>query len=84
MKSIYKCSKYGFLEIEHTCELDKSLVELATLCVHGVHGTAFVEKEKILHVIFDPTITNLNEISQAIVLTSCEILLHKEIENSLE
>ncbi len=83
MKSIYRSSKYGFLKVG-TCELDKSLVELAALCIHGVYGTAFVEKEKILHIIFNPTITNLNEISQTIMLTGCEILLHEEMENSLK
>lgn len=72
MKSIYKCSEYGFLEVEHDQELDKSLVELATSCVQGVYGIAFVEKEKILHVIFDPTITDLDEISHAIILSGCE------------
>jgi hypothetical protein len=73
LKSIYRCSKYGFLEVDHICDLDRSLIELAILCIHGVYGTAFVEEEKKLHIIFNPTITNLNEISQAILLIGLNI-----------
>lgn len=77
LKSIYRCSKYGFLVVDHVCELDESLVELAALCIYGVYGAAFVEKEKKLHIIFNPTITNLNEISQAIMLIGSKICSHK-------
>lgn len=68
MKSIYRCSTYGFLEIENTCPVDKTGIELSASCVSGVYGAAFIPGESRLHVIFNPEKTNLYEINCAIAL----------------
>lgn len=70
MKSIYRCSAYGFLEIEDVCLADQADVELAVLCVSGVYGACFAGNDKKLHVIFNPERTNLYEIGCAIALIS--------------
>lgn len=63
MESIYRCSAYGFLEIEETCETDKADIELAASCVSGVYGASFIASQGRLHIIFNPKKTSLHEIS---------------------
>jgi|GEM_PF-2978413 len=77
MKSIYRCSKYGFLEIKDFNEADKADIELAALCVNGVYGASLVIDNKKLHLIFNPENTNLYEISRSIDLTGHNPLLHE-------
>lgn len=68
MESIFRRSEYGFLKIGQAGEQDKCSIELAALCVTGVYGAAFITEEAILHIIFDPEETGLNEIRQAVSL----------------
>jgi hypothetical protein len=82
MKSIYRCSTYGFLEIEDACPANKADVELAALCVNGVYGACLVVNDKKLHVIFNPERTNLYEINYAIALTGYQAHLHGAAKHS--
>lgn len=82
MKSIYRCSKYGFLEIEDKCQMDKADIELAVLCVSGVYGACFAVDDKRLHVIFNPERTSIYEINCAIVLTGHKAYLDGAEKNT--
>lgn len=77
MKSIYRSSRYGFLEIEDGSQAYKTDIELATLCVNGVYGAAFIENDQKLHVIFNPERTGLYEISCAVALAGYNTNLHR-------
>lgn len=77
MKSIYRCSKYGFLEIKDGCQAYKTNIELAALCVNGIYGVAFIENDQKLHVIFNPEKTGLYEISRAVALAGYNTNLHQ-------
>jgi len=77
MRSIYRCSRYGFVEITGICEADRTDIELAALCVSGVYGAAMIVRDKKLHVIFNPEVTDLNEISQTIALIGYQTSLHE-------
>ena len=68
MKSIYRCSTYGFLEMSGVCEADREGIELAAICMDGVYGAAFIPNDRKLHVIFNPQKTDLYEISCTIAL----------------
>lgn len=77
MKSIYRCSTYGFLNIEDTVETDKADIELAALCVNGVYAAALIIGDKKLHIIFNPQKTGLYEVSSAVALIGYQTHLHK-------
>ncbi len=71
MKTIFRCSEYGFLEVGRIGGQDKTTIELAALCVAGVYGASFVEEDGMLHIIFDPGKTGLDEIRRAVVPAVC-------------
>jgi hypothetical protein len=70
METIFRCSEYGFLEIGQMCEQDKTIIELAALCVAGVYGAVFVVEDGILHIIFNPEKANSDEIGKAVKLAA--------------
>jgi hypothetical protein len=80
MKSIYRHSKYGFLEIEDAGEADSGDIELAAICVNGVYGAAFIPNDRKLHIIFNPQKTDLYEVSCAIALAGFIPIYIKQIK----
>jgi len=83
MKSIYRCSTYGFLEIKDACPVDKTGIELAASCIRGVYGAAFIISQGRLHIIFNPEKTSLYEINCAIALAGYYGQLHKADRKSI-
>lgn len=77
MKSIYRYSTYGFLDVEDTCLADKADIELAALCISGVYGAAFIASQGRLHIIYNPEKTNLYEINCAIIMAGYYSHLHE-------
>lgn len=71
MKTIFRCSEYGFLEVDRVCEPDKTIIELAALSATGVYGATFTIEDGVLHVIFDSEKTTMNEISRAVKQATC-------------
>lgn len=71
METIFRCSEYGFLKIDQVCEPDKTVIELAALCVDGIYGAAFIVEDGILHIIFDPEKISLDEIGRAVEQATC-------------
>lgn len=71
MKTIFRRSEYSFMEVDRVCEPDKTVIELAALSIAGVYGATFIIEDGILHVIFDPEKTGMDEISRAVKQATC-------------